>query len=92
MNERAKHDCESDQLRIEKLVRQRDELSKKLEILREYGVEVVDAVGGGYEVYNKVVCERDELQARLDAIQSIFNDSDLLNQAIYTNYNKYTVN
>lgn len=42
------------------------ELQAKLNYLEGHGVEIVDAVAGGYEVYNEWHRKADELQAKLD--------------------------
>jgi len=54
-----------------------DELKNKLETLKSYGVEIVDAVAGGYEVYNEAIRERDhyielfhEQERRANELQS----------------------
>ena len=45
---------------------ERDKLQAKLDYLEGHGVEIADAVAGGYEVYNEWYCKADELQAKLD--------------------------
>ena len=50
--------------RIAKLESERDGLKRKLEILKAHGVEIVDAVAGGFEVYNEAIRERDEWKAK----------------------------
>lgn len=52
---------------IAKLIAERDDLQRKLEILKAHGVEIVDAVAGGFEVYNEAVRERDEWKAKAEA-------------------------
>ena len=41
------------------------ELTRKMEILKAHGVEIVDAVAGGYEVYNEKIREVSELQEKV---------------------------
>lgn len=54
-----------------------EDLACKLDILKDHGVEIVDAVGGGYEVYNQekkradeLTVERDELKTRVAELES----------------------
>ena len=44
------------------------ELTRKMEILKAHGVEIVDAVAGGYEVYNEKIREVSELQEKVDKL------------------------
>ena len=44
------------------------ELTRKMEILKAHGVEIVDAVAGGYEIYNEKIREVSELQAQVDEL------------------------
>lgn len=46
------------------------ELTRKMEILKAHGVEIVDAVAGGYEVYNEKIREVSELTAERDELKA----------------------
>ena len=50
--------------RCKELEAERDELQRKLEILKAHGVEIVDAVAGGFEVYNEAIRERDKWKTK----------------------------
>lgn len=52
---------------------ERDALQRKLEILKEHGVEIVDAVAGGYEVYNEAIRERDKWKAKAEEAERAMN-------------------
>ena len=47
----------------ERLQAENAKLKRKLEILKDYGIEIVDAVAGGFEIYNEEHARADRLQA-----------------------------
>lgn len=49
------------------------ELSRKLEILKEHGIEIVDAVAGGFEIYSEDYARASELKAENAKLRELAN-------------------
>lgn len=49
------------------------ELSRKLEILKEHGIEIVDAVAGGFEIYSEDYARASKLKAENAKLRELAN-------------------
>lgn len=49
-----------------------DDLQGKLDYLEAHGITIVDAVAGGFEIYDENKRKADELQAQVDSLRDIY--------------------
>ena len=49
-------------------------LKRRLEILKSHGIEIADAVAGGFEIYNKEHARADRLEAENEKLRDIAHD------------------
>jgi len=71
----------------ERIVALEEEIDKqkfKFEVLKAHGIEIVDAVGGGHEIYDTRTREVDRLEYENDKLRQLIRDYDkCLDTALY---------
>lgn len=69
-------ECADDHRQLAEWLRELKDLRRKREILKAHGVEIVDAVAGGYEVYNEAQRTIDRLKGENEKLRELVKDYD----------------
>ena len=69
--------------------RENAKLKRKLEILKAHGIEIVDAVAGGFEIYNKEHARADRLQVENANLREMLSESRQANEHLYVELKRY---
>ena len=64
-------ECADEHRQLAEWLRELKDLRRKREILKAHGVEIVDAVAGGYEVYNEAQRTIDRLKGEDERLREI---------------------